>query len=509
MYTAVDVQGFAGGFTLGMAQAGFELVGKREMKGGFGVANCEANRHLLGENWKTESCDPADWTRVDADVVFGNPPCSAWSVMSTKEFRGAESPILHCTQAFVDYAARVMPQVAVFESVQQARTKPDGLEFMRKLRVDMEEKTGVKWTLYHVRHNAYSVGGCAQRRRYFWVVSRIPFGIEIPKYDRYPTLNDAIADLSSLESTWSAQPYQTDGGWWSEPRRSSTGLVDGHSWIDNPLTKRIRDLLAGTEWLQRDDVAKVARRHYEQHGHLPESWRYSEEKLVKQNFFMGFTTPVRWPGDEPARVITGGGLVMVVHPTEPRTITHRETARILGFPDDWKIEPLRGVSGLNMTWGKGITVDCGRWIGEWISAALDGNPGTHTGELLGEDEYDIDVTNVWKTSWYSGHRPQLTRKGSNMSETPEAEVTTKSGAGRPRPEVTLERDERVYELLTGAMTRVEVGTAIEGTPAEAYLSLHRLRIAGRVNSERRDGKFVWFRTESVAAESVAAEPVAA
>jgi hypothetical protein len=74
---AVDVHGFAGGFTLGMVEAGFELAGKRENKAGFGIPNCEANRHLLGTNWKSEAVDPAEWTVVnDAQVVFGNPPCS-------------------------------------------------------------------------------------------------------------------------------------------------------------------------------------------------------------------------------------------------------------------------------------------------------------------------------------------------------------------------------------------------------------------------------------------------
>ena len=119
MYDAIDVLGFAGGFTLGMAQAGFRLVGKREMKGGFGVANCEANRHLLGHDWKSEAGDPAGWTVPSggASVVFGNPPCSGFSVMSSKEFRGADSKINHCMWAFADYVARVAPQVAVFESV--------------------------------------------------------------------------------------------------------------------------------------------------------------------------------------------------------------------------------------------------------------------------------------------------------------------------------------------------------------------------------------------------------
>lgn len=73
---AVDVLGFAGGFTLGVVQAGFELVGKREMKGGFGVANCEANRALLGNGWKSQAVDPAEWEVLPAELVFGNPPCS-------------------------------------------------------------------------------------------------------------------------------------------------------------------------------------------------------------------------------------------------------------------------------------------------------------------------------------------------------------------------------------------------------------------------------------------------
>ena len=59
---------------------------------------------------------------------------TGFSVMSAKEFRGADSKINHCMWSFVDYVARVRPQVAVFESVQQARNRPDGLQLMRALR---------------------------------------------------------------------------------------------------------------------------------------------------------------------------------------------------------------------------------------------------------------------------------------------------------------------------------------------------------------------------------------
>lgn len=69
--------GFAGGFTLGMTQAGFELAGKRELPGGFGIANCLANRHLLGTQWEAQVGLPESWEVMpDTQVVFGNPPCS-------------------------------------------------------------------------------------------------------------------------------------------------------------------------------------------------------------------------------------------------------------------------------------------------------------------------------------------------------------------------------------------------------------------------------------------------
>lgn len=393
MYRAIDCQGFAGGFTLGMVQAGFTLVGKREMVAGFGSANCEANRHLLGDQWRTESVVPEMWSTVAADVVFGNPPCSGFSVMSAKDFRGADSKINHCMWAFIDYAARVRPYVAIFESVQNAFTSEPGHALMRSLRARLVQHTGLDYQLHHVLHNAIAVGGAAVRRRYFFVASRVPFGVERPRLPAYPVLDDVLADLENLPHTWEAQPYRAPATWWTSRRRNLDGSVDGHVGLDNPLTRRIRDLMAGVSWNPGDHIGAVAQRYWDTYARLPESWSATEEKVVKNEFFMGFTTPVRWCGDRYGRVITGGGLHNVVHPRLDRTITHREAARVLGFPDDWRILPLRRVSGLNMTWGKGITVDCGRWVGGWIRRALDGEPGSYVGTEIGEKEFKIDVTN--------------------------------------------------------------------------------------------------------------------
>lgn len=404
--------GFAGGFTLGVVQAGFKLTGKRELPGGFGVGNCEGNRQLLGTDWRSEVGPAESWTvpTVTPDLVFGNPPCSGWSVMSAKGFRGGDSPALACTWAFVEFAARTRAPVIIFESVQQAFTHPDGLPTMRALRERLEERTGERYDLWHVLHNAYSVGGPAKRPRYFWVASRLPFGVEIPKMPYYPAFRDVIGDLESLGETWHPQPYRSPPHPWAERLRSPSGTVDGHIPERNPLTGRIRDLLRGAEWGPGESIATVARRYYQTNGRLPESFAASADKLVRTDFAMGFTTPTRWKEDQPARVITGAGPSLVVHPWKPRMLTHREVARILGFPDDWRILPLRRVPALGLTWGKGITTHCGKWIATWAKHALDGNPGGYTGTLLGERERVIDVTNAWKATWQPSTLPSSIKR---------------------------------------------------------------------------------------------------
>jgi site-specific DNA-cytosine methylase len=495
-YTAVDCQGFAGGFTLGVVQAGFKLVGKREKKGGFGARNCEVNRHLLGDDWQTEACDPSEWSvpQGGASLVFGNPPCSGFSVLSTKSFRGTDSKINQCMWDFVEYAARVRPAVAIFESVQLAFTQ--GKTLMRDLRQRLEDLTGEQWALHHVLHNALSVGGPAMRRRYFWVASRVPFGVELPQLDRIPLLRDVIGDLQTLDQSWESQRYWLDSTWYTHRFRDryadGSDWVDGHISIDNPHTRRTRELLNSVEWRPNEHAQVVTRRYFDEHGDLPPGWKHLVDKLKGQDFFQGFNTPTMWNPDHHARVITGAGLLNGVHWAEGRTFTHREAARILGYPDSWLIEPLRSVPSLFLTWGKGITVDCGRWIAEWARNSLDGTPGSLTGELIGDREYLLDVTNAWKT----GCATVSIRVKDNWREDKVTEVALaqETQRGRPRPGETVERDRRVFETLAGAgKTREALATELDMEPKLVYLSLYRLRRDGRVERVRQDGAHFWQR----------------
>lgn len=503
-YTAIDCQGFAGGFTLGVVQADFKLVGKREKKGGFGARNCEANRHLLGDDWTTEACDPSEWSVPDggADLVFGNPPCSGFSVLSSKAFRGRDSKINQCMWDFVEYAARVRPQVAIFESVQLAFTQ--GRTLMQDLRTRLEDLTGETWHLYHVLHNALSVGGPAMRKRYFWVASRVPFGVDLVELPRIPILRDVISDLMTLDQRWDTQPYRLDPTWYSvqfrDQHQDGVGhVVDGHISLDNPHTRRTIELLNSVEWKPNEHAQQVTRRYFDEHGDLPKGWEHLVDKLKGRDFFQGYQTPIMWHPEHHARVVTGGALLHAVHWSENRMFTHREAARILGFPDSWLIEPLKGTPGLFLTWGKGITVGCGRWIAEWARRSMDADPGPNVGEQIGDDERLINVTNAWQKS-SDRVKPVVNVKWKEKTvtevaapETP-TEAPTDGRKGRPRPPETVERDQKVFDALAGGgMSREAIANALEMDRNAVYLSLWRLKRDERVRPIRHEGAQLWER----------------
>lgn len=426
-FTAVDVHGFGGGFTLGVVQAGFELTAKMSRAAGFGVYNTLANRHLLGDEWESHTGHPDEWPIVHADYVFGNPPCSGFSTLSRKDFRGTDSTINEYMWEVIRYAGEVRPTIVAWESVQQ--TFRQGLELMRQLHAELESISGLKYHLTHVLHNNLSHGGCSMRRRYFWVASQVPFGVESGRItrdgeralvDHVPTMGGALRDLERLGLTMVPQRYPTaatvmtgsplerthvygSSTWCVREMHDGTGLVDGHDTYHSNTRDRVLELLLddAVEWHQGENMATVMRRYYDIHGHLSPSWNYmtkkvdddgqivslpKAERLIETDFAMGHNQPTRWRSDRPANVLTGGAVHLVVHPTQDRTLTHREVARIQGFPDDWHIYPVRDAKDVGPAWGKGVPVQAGRWVSYWAKMALEGAPGGNTGIPL--EAYD-------------------------------------------------------------------------------------------------------------------------
>ena len=353
-YTAIDCQSFAGGFALGVVKAGFELIGKREQPGGFGVPVMESNRHLLGDKWEVEACPAPNWTPLQANLVFGNPPCSRFSVMSSSAMKQTtKDSIDQCMFDLVDFASKCDPEIVIFESVQAAYTK--GRDLMLELRRNLEEATGQTWNLHHVLHNVADLGGAQQRRRYFWVAARIPFGVDLPEGSTV-TLRDRIGDLEDVE-----------------PDKDL-----GHVTWGTPRTIKLKNLVEAAEWNPGEASGTAFARR-------PDIIVDSQDR-----FETGFAAR-RLDYDKPSRVLVGDSLGKYMHPVKPRNITYREAARLMGFPDDWKVTEYQEKVKRGFWFGKGICVEAGQWIAKAAHDAISGNPQGFGGTRVGRDEYLIDA----------------------------------------------------------------------------------------------------------------------
>jgi site-specific DNA-cytosine methylase len=407
----VDCNGLGGGMMLGFHQNDFELL-YRCGDLNLGAPIVEANRHIVGWDWKSHFTPRPDewWVPDNVDMVVGSPPCAGFSTMSSREFRGIDSKANDHMKKFVAYAGRVAPAVAAFESVQQAFSQ--GRELMTLLRDKLEADTGHKYDLYHVLHNNASVGGAAVRARYFWMASRVPFGVEYPVPDKVPTLMESIGDLTHLQMTWEKQPYRAPDTWWSSRRRSPQGVVDGHITKGKIHDQRVRALMQWIDyqWAPGERLEDALLRCYRRYGKLPAEWKDAEPSIVKKNFELGFNQAKRWYPNRPAFVLTGAALEQAIHPTEPRTFTYREAMRIQGMPDDWRLWPVRDYKRLSICPGKGVPVDASRWFGHWVSESFAGRPGS----MRGVPDRDRDREYVLQVD--KGYKQALARGGYRVHE---------------------------------------------------------------------------------------------
>jgi site-specific DNA-cytosine methylase len=364
--------GFAGGFAVGVDQAGFEVVSKREPAkfNGFGMPQVLYNMPWVDG----QVAVPEDWDgpiEPDIDLVYGCPPCSGFSQLSyintvtAGAIVGPDAPINECMTWFVDYAARVRPQTVVMESV--AVAFKNGKLFMEALWERLREKSGMDYMMTHVVMNNSLIGGDVVRPRYFMVAHTEPFGVGM-EFVVPRTMMEVLGDLPA-EDEWD------DPDW-------------AHHTIRGTAVDRWRKTF---EWLHENG------REWRQGSRLPDNvegleppdfWLRPDGQILKRNQ-TGFPvlshwyssdpfSTYRWTADRPFGVIVGDSLNRAMHPTAPRPITFREAARLVSLPDNWSLRKLvEANSGAEL--GKAVTSAAGKWIAHWARMSIEGTPGEYAG----------------------------------------------------------------------------------------------------------------------------------
>lgn len=191
---AVGVHIFAGGFTIGVKEAGFEVACHLEVSP-YGVSTAEACLNLPvfwpKERWPMDALEEAG----EVEFVYSNPPCAVFSNMGVTHDAGPGSQAWRgdsrtsCWWDVLKVAERIQPRVWAIESVTQAygTGRPLVDEFTRR-------SLAAGWSVTHLFVDSKWYGIPQARRRFLFVAHRPPvLDLEPTHFAPPPTVGDVLS----------------------------------------------------------------------------------------------------------------------------------------------------------------------------------------------------------------------------------------------------------------------------------------------------------------------------
>jgi len=305
--TAIDCFSGAGGLSLGLSQAGFQLSWAFDSsQKAIDTHNRNLGNHavcLKAEDLTSDRLAKLKDQIGECTLVAGGPPCQGFS----RQRRGADlDPRNDLVNVFFSIVKYLNPQFFLLENV-PALQGPRGKPYLEALHRSAEESGYIVHTSIL---NAADFGVAQVRRRFFAVgersvgLSNYEFPKPLVTSANYKTVREAIGNLP-------------------DPAVSVQGLPANHE-IGNVSPLNIRRISyvpqgGGREFIPDELKLKCHRVSVEVAGH--------------RNVYGRLT----W--DRPANTITtkcnSFTRGMFAHPSADRNITMREAARLQGFPDDF------------------------------------------------------------------------------------------------------------------------------------------------------------------------------
>lgn len=259
------------------------------------------------------------------DGIIGGPPCETFSVRGKKG--GLDDPRGMLVFAFLDWVAALKPKFFLMENVPGLARLNNGATLAELC--DQASRAG--YAVSSTILNAADFGAATKRQRLFIVgmIGSSSFHFPEPSHSEtpdlfnkkpYATVRDALKGLPNLG--------------WTEP-----GIPQGHIGVRHtpPVVARFATLRQG----QQDNVRKRTRLHLER----------------------------------PSPTLVAGNLHEIrshIHPTEPRELTNRESARLHGFPDDFEFAG--GHPGMGKQIANSVPIPLAQALGQAIADHLDRAP---------------------------------------------------------------------------------------------------------------------------------------
>ncbi len=337
----IDLFCGAGGSSSGFRLAGFRLVGALDINAAaartheYNFPECKT---VVGD---ITAIPPAEFaSRIGnkrVDVVIGSPPCQTFSSLSQGKIKSLGKDIKldirnYFYKNYLDYVTFFKPKAFLMENVPGFQTKYKG-EIFHDLLTYIREclpEYQVQYTVLDAK--AFSVPQARRRLFVCGYLQGLDFSFPTSCYEfcdvgkSFVSVSEAFSDLPKITDNWrlDAVPYTTaaSNSYQKMMRNGADIATNNICRVSNPKAKELFDKL------------------------LP-GQRYTDLSPKEQNeisLFDTFRSSVimgrchRLPLEECAwTVIAHIGMdgYEYIHPTECRTISVREAARLQSFPDDF------------------------------------------------------------------------------------------------------------------------------------------------------------------------------
>lgn len=327
----IDLFSGAGGLSLGFMKDGYKV--KTAVEFDKSIANTYKLNHpevsVVVDDIK--NIDQSGlFSSHDADVIIGGPPCQGFSMAGSRIRNGfMDDPRNFLFKHYFNVVKSVKPEVFIMENVKGIKTMQHGKIFDEILKI-FSSPDLLDGRSYHL---------------FYKVVKAVDFGV--PQKRERMIIIGTLSDKVNIENLWQETKQQIIQQYPSFFERVSVkdaignlGGTTADGIIQNPEpTTNYQKFLASSE----RTISNHTKTNHSQIAinrmkkiHSGENYEVLDEDI--KSVHSGAYGRLSW--DEPAPTITtrfdtpSGG--RFIHPSENRTLSPREAARIQSFPDDFK-----------------------------------------------------------------------------------------------------------------------------------------------------------------------------
>jgi DNA (cytosine-5)-methyltransferase 1 len=351
-YTFIDLFCGCGGFSLGFTRAGFQCLAAVD----FNEEAVKVFQENLPDVPNVLKRDLKKFTAPElseliggapVDVVIGGPPCQGFSTARQRDganhgIRLVHDSRRHLYEEFLNYVGFFQPKIFVMENVLGIRTASEG-EYFTKVQRDARE---IGYRVLATIEDAPKLGVPQKRRRQLFIGTRL----DLPTYFRgelkasprakiEPSLWEAIGDLPIIRAGHGEEERE-----YNMKRRKTFRTRFDSRYLDSVLEiDRAQKLTAhrARPHSKRDlrDFSKL--KEGQSSAVAMRKGVAFEFPYDKTTFEDRFTRQSRWAACSTIVAHLSKDGLMFIHPTQNRSLTPREAARVQSFPDWFKFSVAR------------------------------------------------------------------------------------------------------------------------------------------------------------------------